>query len=517
LQTWQQNREAVATSFQGLVQEKLAEIRGLRGDATVPDAIVRGAEFFKAYIALRSLDGGQAAAPNVASQSRPEAPPEDTLPTENFDQPTDATAVLNAIPVALVTPVPVPQIPESTDNVDATAPKPIELPDAGVPSMSTPPVADPGIQRLLTGKLEPGEEHSESVTQQVRGDLWKARLLPQKSLAEEGASIRHNGAPAAVNYDCDAANSTVSLDTNVALADVATESPQGSAPINQGLKSAGDQPAAALDKSRILPTSFVSDPRPDQGRLQIQEKSHLANASGDSTTKVTSSAKVEVSVSRRDVAHSVRPIESALVTGTGLAKVEAIDAPEQKARNDSDSTPEIDTDAKPAVGDVTPLPEGSSIEVGHGQSVEANHLDRVPVRNLSEHVQAIVVRHLDHSDAERSTSVVLRLDPPSLGRVDVHVTQSGDTLSIRMVTSGEAARDMIERQMTELETSLTDRGVQFDKCQVECNSSGQHTFDRSFRQQSTQPEEANYLPRRVAAPDAVTRPWQGRTGLDYVA
>lgn len=142
----------------------------------------------------------------------------------------------------------------------------------------------------------------------------------------------------------------------------------------------------------------------------------------------------------------------------------------------------------------------------------------VDAHSLAHHLEEMVTQ-LSKSDSPDHTSVVLRLDPPELGRVNVHMTMSNDVVSIRMVASDDAARQVIERQLNDLQQSLNNQGISFQDCQVQVGSSGQQSSDRGLRKQWV--DNTGYgafTGRRAAIPSVSTRaPTSNLAQLDYVA
>lgn len=142
----------------------------------------------------------------------------------------------------------------------------------------------------------------------------------------------------------------------------------------------------------------------------------------------------------------------------------------------------------------------------------------VDAHSLAHHLQEMVTQ-LSKSDSPDHASVVLRLDPPELGRVNVHMTMSNDVVSIRMVASDDAARQVIERQLNDLQQSLNNQGISFQDCQVQVGGSGQQSSDRGMRKQwADNSGYSAFSGRRAAVTSAST---QVRTAnlaqLDYVA
>ena len=135
---------------------------------------------------------------------------------------------------------------------------------------------------------------------------------------------------------------------------------------------------------------------------------------------------------------------------------------------------------KPETAGSAQLPDPSATQGNTGSSgnPSPSSTTSVPIHSVSSRVSEIVGQQLDKPASSGSSSVVLRLDPPELGRVNVHVSLTNDVVSIRMVASDEAARRAIEGQLNDLHRSLTNQGLSVNQCQVDCGASGQQSFDR---------------------------------------
>lgn len=143
----------------------------------------------------------------------------------------------------------------------------------------------------------------------------------------------------------------------------------------------------------------------------------------------------------------------------------------------------------------------------------------VPMESFVHRMAEIVQQRLEGSPEADKSSVVLRLDPPDLGRLNVHLSISNDVVSIRMVATDEAARQAIERQLGNLHQSLDSQGVAFTPCQVECQTQGQNSSNQSPFQQ--RPEDVASVP-FGQPPNPLTVPSvqayaRSRSALDYVA
>ncbi len=156
-----------------------------------------------------------------------------------------------------------------------------------------------------------------------------------------------------------------------------------------------------------------------------------------------------------------------------------------------------------AVTAVDPAPQGAAVDA----------------HNLAHHLESMVMQRLDQPESADKSSVVLRLDPPELGRVNVHLSVTNDVVSIRMITTDDAARQVIERQLNQLQQSLTDKGIAFQDFQVQTGGAGQQSSDRGFRKQWA--DNSGYSAFSGRRGSAVVSTPQIRNGilaqLDYVA
>ncbi|MEI8380525.1 MAG: flagellar hook-length control protein FliK [Planctomycetota bacterium] len=143
----------------------------------------------------------------------------------------------------------------------------------------------------------------------------------------------------------------------------------------------------------------------------------------------------------------------------------------------------------------------------------------VPMESFVHRMTEIVQQRLEGSPEADKSSVVLRLDPPDLGRLNVHLSISNDVVSIRMVATDEAARQAIERQLGNLHQSLDSQGVAFTPCQVECQTQGQNSSNQAPFHQG--PDDVLSVPfgqtRNPLTAASVQAYARSRSALDYVA
>lgn len=126
------------------------------------------------------------------------------------------------------------------------------------------------------------------------------------------------------------------------------------------------------------------------------------------------------------------------------------------------------------------------------------------------HVQAEPARR------EGKVEVQLRLDPPELGPVRIHLSATDQVLTARVVVHEEAARQVLENQLESLRVRLSDLGLTLGRFDV----SRDHGHDDGRRQER---EPVVYLPEPTLAPvkttaDPRTAPVRPQTGrIDCVA
>ncbi len=123
---------------------------------------------------------------------------------------------------------------------------------------------------------------------------------------------------------------------------------------------------------------------------------------------------------------------------------------------------------------------------------------QLDVSHLAEQVSAAMQTHGSEVAAGQPVEVHLRLDPPELGMVRVHLRMSDDVVSVRFIAGDEAVTKLLESQLPDLRQSLAERGLAFAQCHVSCDSRQQ--------QQSSNSSQDPDLPSFASKPIA-TRSW----------
>ena len=129
----------------------------------------------------------------------------------------------------------------------------------------------------------------------------------------------------------------------------------------------------------------------------------------------------------------------------------------------------------------------------HTLEPTASVLPSMNSASLASSLAAAIQTHHSELAAGRPIELQLRLDPPELGMVRVHLRLTDDVVSVRFIAGDEAATRMLESQLPDLRQSLAERGLTFTQCDVTCDSRQQQAFD--FQQSA---ERAPFAPTRLA-------------------
>jgi flagellar hook-length control protein FliK len=77
-----------------------------------------------------------------------------------------------------------------------------------------------------------------------------------------------------------------------------------------------------------------------------------------------------------------------------------------------------------------------------------------------------LVRAINHGE----NSLKLQLKPPELGRLVIHIDNTGNTMKVSIMTENHAARDMLTANVNELRTVLSSAGISLESFDVDMNS-----------------------------------------------
>lgn len=88
-------------------------------------------------------------------------------------------------------------------------------------------------------------------------------------------------------------------------------------------------------------------------------------------------------------------------------------------------------------------------------------------------VREVVLSHVAETRRAGRVDLHVRLEPPELGTVRLHLTASADGISGHVVVHEEAARTVLEQQLPELRVKLVEAGVNVGRLDVSRDNTGQ--------------------------------------------
>lgn len=238
----------------------------------------------------------------------------------------------------------------------------------------------------------------------------------------------------------------------------------------------------AESETPIIDTKAVP-PKAAEVRIQPADASSVTAGAKESVANVTSD-KIGGTAAR----HARNEIVQAAVSAAGNAEhvdfsnltSEIGDAVVEASSDAAEPVKKVTDEAKSKESsDTTVIESGMAGETANGvtdvvtSADPASQTAPIDAHNLAHHLEAMAMQRLDQPESSDRASVVLRLDPPELGRVNVHMSVANDVISIRMVTTGDAARQVIEQQLNQLQQSLTDKGISFQDFQIQTGGGSQ--------------------------------------------
>ena len=154
-----------------------------------------------------------------------------------------------------------------------------------------------------------------------------------------------------------------------------------------------------------------------------------------------------------------------------LLKTEGRPADQRMLRPEGEAVKAVETvnDAKNTV-----TPAESSSETPKSASRLFGPEPRAEARTLPAYVLNQVSRQIIRSHQNGMNQLELQLKPPHLGRLQMQINHSGDTIRVSIVTEQIAAREILMSHAGELRTHLTEQGMRVEKIDIQ--------FDQSFDQ-----------------------------------
>ena len=99
---------------------------------------------------------------------------------------------------------------------------------------------------------------------------------------------------------------------------------------------------------------------------------------------------------------------------------------------------------------------------------------KLPVRTLPAYVVNQVSRQMVRSIQNGAREIRLQLNPPNLGRLQMHIDNTGETLRVQIVTEQQSTQELLLSHAGNLKSVLLDQGLRLEKIDVQ--------FDQFFDQ-----------------------------------
>lgn len=134
--------------------------------------------------------------------------------------------------------------------------------------------------------------------------------------------------------------------------------------------------------------------------------------------------------------------------------------------------------------------------------------------SLAEHIAAAMQSRGEELSVGAPLVLQLRLDPPELGTVRVHLRLTDDAVAVRLIVADEAVTRILESQLSDLRQSLSERGLAFAQCDVMCDSQHRDSSNFGFERSAEPPMLAPIqpAPRTWAQPVIARFAASARTG-----
>lgn len=115
----------------------------------------------------------------------------------------------------------------------------------------------------------------------------------------------------------------------------------------------------------------------------------------------------------------------------------------------------------------------------------------------------------------------IRLDPPELGALQIHVRMVDGVMQASFETSNDQATRLLSHTLSQLKTALETQGVNVEKLQVQQSPRDQQASADGDDQQRQSPQQESQAQREQQRREMMNRMWRrirlGRDPLDMVA
>jgi hypothetical protein len=204
-------------------------------------------------------------------------------------------------------------------------------------------------------------------------------------------------------------------------------------------------------------------PDADAKRSPMEPEARRSQAVSASSKESTAAARSSIaqpvaSTQRAAAATEVRPADQSIARIQSAAKSigRVLGAPQSSSTESARAT---------GAGQAAP-DQGKTAAAKRTTPSESPPKQSAPREATRESAFARMVRSLRIRPGSRNSSASIRLDPPRLGRMNVHVRMSGERISIDVRTETSEARELVTARAMELRSALERHGLQVERFDV---------------------------------------------------
>lgn len=247
---------------------------------------------------------------------------------------------------------------------------------------------------------------------------------------------------------------------------------------------AASQTQAQPDSSSVTESSAVSTAVKGENLGIRQASGAKATAKPANPTSVTDA---EVAVQPVAQGRNVVKIDA---TDDEVALTQADDTTEQKKGTVESSKPENSVFQQ--------VIDAQHPETPPAEAAAAVSAPMAPERVVSAKIIHQVVKSAKLQSLENGTGMVIRLDPPHLGNLQVNVTVSNGSVSASIQTSNETTSQLLQADMANLKQALSDAGIRVDSINVSVSTNLNQNWQPPSGGQNAPGKQPNYAAARHA-------------------
>lgn len=287
-----------------------------------------------------------------------------------------------------------------------------------------------------------------------------ARNLPDKGRAQPGEIVQRQVAKLMKDMGLASETGTVTLEKFVAKLEAAVSAQDKASGLGGGV--------ATADLSRMMGNiKPVQNSKNEIGNQDGTEKIQVAPVNGDKKAPPLNGKNTD----------ATDPVKTAAVDSV---KTDAkIQAPKNVLQNTEAPMDEI----KPLATAVSDTLKGTTDPLTRSGAATS----QLPVRTLPAYVVNQVSRQMVRSYQNGTKEIRLQLNPPNLGRLQMHIDSTGETLRVQIVTEQQSTQELLLSHAGNLKSVLLDQGLRLEKIDVQFDQ----FFDQSLSNARQESDRSN--------------------------